>query len=56
MPASTKAPAAQTSDDRPGIPIRELSGEKIPYDVLKLIPQESAEHYKFVPLAVVEDL
>ena len=54
MPASAKAPAAQGPDERLGVPVRELSGEKIPYDVLKLIPQESAEHYKFVPLAVVD--
>jgi len=36
-----------------GIPIRELAPmETIPFDVLKSIPQESAAHYRVVPLAI----
>ena len=34
------------------VPGRTLGDKKIAYDVLKYIPEESAEHYKFVPLAV----
>lgn len=34
-----------------GLPVMEISKEKIPYDVLKQIPEEAARHYKFVPLA-----
>lgn len=30
----------------------ELGDKKVPYDVLRHIPEESAEHYKLVPLAV----
>jgi len=54
MPTSAKVSAASVADVRPEIPTRQLGSEKIPYDVLKFIPEESAEHYKFVPLGVVE--
>ncbi len=37
------------------IPTRRLdSGEAVPYEILKYIPEESARHYHYVPLAVVE--
>ncbi len=36
------------------VPVRTLGDTKIPYDVLKYIPQESAEHYRFAPLAIVD--
>lgn len=35
-----------------GIPTRELGGEPVPFSVLSYIPEESARHYHFVPLAV----
>jgi type IV pilus assembly protein PilB len=35
------------------VPVRELEeGAKVPYEVLRMIPVESAEHYSMVPLAV----
>ncbi|MDO8500178.1 MAG: GspE/PulE family protein [bacterium] len=34
-----------------GIPINFLEGKKVPFDVLKNIPEESARFYQFVPLA-----
>lgn len=35
------------------VPVRTLSaGEKVPYEVLRMIPEESAEHYRLVPLGV----
>lgn len=34
------------------VPTRALGDKKIAYDVLRYIPEESAEHYKLVPLAV----
>jgi type IV pilus assembly protein PilB len=37
---------------RPDIPLRTLGNEKIPYDVLKFVPQESSAHYKVAPLGV----
>lgn len=33
------------------IPARNLVGQEIPYDVLKYIPEESALHYKLIPIA-----
>ncbi len=35
---------------------RTLGDTKIPYDVLRAIPQESAEHYQIAPLALVDDV
>ncbi len=36
------------------VPKRTLGDNKVPYDVLKLIPEESAEHYRLAPLSVTE--
>ena len=36
----------------PKIPIRDLKGKKISPDILKYIPQESAEYYRFVPIGI----
>jgi type IV pilus assembly protein PilB len=38
----------------PVIPERSLGDAKVPYEVLKLVPEESAEHYRFAPLALVD--
>ncbi len=35
---------------------RTLGDSKIPYEVLRAIPQESAEHYQIAPLALVDDV
>jgi len=35
-----------------GIPVKSLEGEKVSFDTLKYIPEESATHYRFVPLVV----
>ncbi len=35
---------------------RTLGDTKIPYEVLRAIPQESAEHYQIAPLALVDDV
>lgn len=39
-----------------GAPVRTLGDEKVPYDVLRYIPEESAEHYRIAPLSVVDDV
>jgi len=39
-----------------GIPMRELGKESVPFDVLKIIPEESAAHYRVVPLAVKDKI
>jgi len=36
------------------VPVRSIKGERIPNEILKYIPEESAAHYKFVPLGVVD--
>ncbi len=36
-----------------GVPSRELTGYKVPAEVLAYIPEESAQHYQIAPLAVV---
>ena len=33
-----------------GVPVFSLKNKKVPFDTLKLISEESARHYKFVPL------
>jgi len=40
--------------DALGIPLVSLKGKKIPYDILKNIPEESSRHYQFVPFGVEE--
>ncbi len=40
--------------DEHEVPTRALGSEKIPYSVLKYIPQESALHYKVVPIALTD--
>jgi type IV pilus assembly protein PilB len=34
------------------IPVRDLKKEKVSFDVLKYVPEESASHYRFVPLGI----
>lgn len=47
-PASTRpAPSASL-----GVPEKTLADTKIPYEILKYIPEESADHYRFVPIGV----
>lgn len=38
-----------------GVPARSLKDVDIPFDVLKFIPEESAMHYRFVPIAVADN-
>lgn len=37
-----------------GVPIRSLEGVKVPVDVLRYIPEESAQHYGFAPIGFVD--
>lgn len=34
------------------IPVRDLGGKSIPFDILKYVPEESALHYGFVPIGM----
>lgn len=42
----------QTKGEFFKIPLRDLSGEKPKAEVLKLIPLEACEHYRFVPIGI----
>ncbi len=37
-----------------GVPTRELGDMLIPFDILRVIPEESARHYHFVPLGIAD--
>jgi type IV pilus assembly protein PilB len=50
MPTDNATAAATTTD----VPVRAIGDKKVPYEVLRYIPQESAEHYKIAPLGVTE--
>lgn len=36
------------------IPVKDLGGKGVPFDILKYVPEESAIHYKFVPIGMVD--
>ena len=37
------------------LPYRLLENSQVPTDILKYIPEESAQHYRFVPLGIVNN-
>jgi len=37
------------------IPVRSLEGITVPFEILEYIPEESALHYRFAPIGLVED-
>ena len=51
---TSTVPITDQSEETSSAPKRELADTKISYDVLKFIPQESAEHYRFAPLGTVD--
>jgi type IV pilus assembly protein PilB len=53
-PVDTDDTTLNLEDDSLSVPMRELGTESIPYEVLRLIPEESARFYKFVPLSVTD--
>lgn len=48
--------AELTSAPSSDVEVRALGDSKVPYDVLRAIPQESAEHYQLAPLSIVDDV
>ncbi|MEN9621943.1 MAG: hypothetical protein RLZZ67_377 [Candidatus Parcubacteria bacterium] len=39
-----------------GVPVKALKDQKIPFEILKYIPEESAMHYRFVPISVNQNV
>ncbi|MBI5400693.1 MAG: type II/IV secretion system protein [Candidatus Yonathbacteria bacterium] len=37
-----------------GIPVRDLKGKGVPFEILKYIPEDAASHYHFAPLGVAD--
>ena len=56
MAIAPPQPASRTSSlgAVANVPVRSLGDAKVPYEILKYIPEESAEHYKLAPLSVVD--
>ena len=54
MPAEGTTQAGTGVAATPGISVRQVGDTKISYDILRYIPEESASHYRVVPLGVVE--
>ena len=54
MPPLTGSAAGDDGGLAIQAPVRLVPDGKIPYEVLRFIPEESAEHYRLVPLAVEE--
>ncbi|MFA6095458.1 MAG: ATPase, T2SS/T4P/T4SS family [Candidatus Paceibacterota bacterium] len=42
----------EAKGDYLGVPTRSIKDQTIPFEILKYIPEESAMHYRFVPVAV----
>ena len=54
MMAVSSVVAPTGNDQAFGVPDRALGTEQISYDILRYIPQESAEHYQIAPLGIVD--
>ena len=56
MPATdeNKVAAPPATGGASDVPVRSLGDNKVPYDILHYIPEESAEHYQLAPLSVVD--
>ncbi len=48
----SKAQILEKRGEYMNTPIRSMQGVSIPFDVLQYIPEESARHYQFIPIAV----
>src|SRR5438067_253650 len=49
---TTRSTATISSVPFSNVPVRELGDTKIAYEVLRFVPEESARHYRIVPLAI----
>ncbi len=39
-----------------GVPVKSIKDQAIPFDILKYIPEESAIHYRFIPISVRQNV
>lgn len=46
--------ADDAGTDIAAVPVRTIGDSKIPYEILRYVPKESAEHYNLAPLGIVE--
>ena len=53
-PEDTQAGGGPQGTAPAGVPERTLGKDKVPYEVLRLIPEESAQHYQLVPLSLTD--
>jgi len=44
----------QAKSEYYGMPTRDLTNVEVPFDILRYIPEESATHYKFVPISMAD--
>jgi len=42
----------EAKSEASGIPVRALTGQRVPFDILKYVTEDSARHYRFVPLGM----
>ncbi|PIT91155.1 hypothetical protein COU17_02015, partial [Candidatus Kaiserbacteria bacterium CG10_big_fil_rev_8_21_14_0_10_49_17] len=54
MPGATIPAVAKSAGDTAGALPRSVGDTKIPFEILRFIPEESAMHYRLVPLGVTE--
>jgi type IV pilus assembly protein PilB len=46
----------QAKSEYLNVPIKDLSNTQVPYEILKYVPEESARHYEFVPINIVDNV
>lgn len=52
--AYEQTPPQSGGSDGGAVPVRTLGDSKVPYEVLRTIPEESARHYRLVPVGLVD--
>lgn len=52
----TPADILSVKGDYYNVPTREVGDNPVPFDVLQHVPEESSRHYRFIPLAIVDNV
>ncbi len=53
---ASPAPVPASNLSNVEVPVRELGDTKVPYEVLRYVPEESAEHYRIAPLSITDNV